>query len=98
MAFPENDVELMRNYIGTPWGVTPTKKIGEEVQTALGSVINVSPPIQERSPFPPHNRIPANIAAIGRRTARIRVTNSLGNLIPTLDQLNEVYTNVAKQE
>jgi hypothetical protein len=96
MDFPENDVELMRDYVGTRWTQKPSEKIGA-VRTALGSALHDgSHGIQEHNPFPPHNLI--NIAAVRRRNARIRVSSLLGNLNPILDQLDDVYMNAAKQE
>jgi hypothetical protein len=87
MAFPENDVELVRDYVAI-------LKV-EEVRAALGSVFNGSQPIQHRKPFPPHN--PINIPAVRIRTARIRVSNFLGSLKPIIDQLNDVLMKVASQ-
>ena len=47
-TFPENEVEVIRDYLGTS-GAKPSEKI-ETVRTALGSVLGG---IQEHNPFPP---------------------------------------------
>ena len=92
MAFPENDVEPLRDYVGTRWGQKPSEKIWA-VQNALASVVGH---IQDHNPFPPHNQI--NVPAVRRRDARARVSSLLVRWNPILDQLNDVYTNMAKQE
>jgi hypothetical protein len=91
-TFPENEVGVLRNYIGVV-GTKPSEKI-ETVVTAMP--LNGPVGILEHSPFPPHNLI--NEAAVKRRRARMLLGTFLGILSTTLDSLDDVYTNLGKRE
>jgi disulfide oxidoreductase YuzD len=98
VAFPENEIGIVRDYIGTS-NTTASETVSEKidaVRAALASVLSGGEIIQEHYPFPPGQLI--NTDAVTTRNARMLLNRFLDSLRAPLELLNDVYMHVAKQE
>src|SRR5215831_13627375 len=93
--FPENNVEVSREYIPTEVGQTPSQGIEEKVRAWL-----ITPEfIQDLSPIN-GQPISENFAALNREKARLRVRDHsfLGTFGTILDKLDAVYGHLGRHE
>jgi hypothetical protein len=90
-TFPENDVEVIGDYVGTEPGQIPSMKI-KAVTDALSSVLGNVP---EESLVPPFQPIESNKRALKRNGARQLLLDLLGRLGPTLCRWTDISANLS---
>src|SRR6266568_9674383 len=93
--FPENEVEISREYIPTTDGEMPSQKIAAVRAALSAGIVN---DIQERYPF--GSRRPINESAVKIRNARVLLRGFLEHqeVSTTLDKLDVAYSSLGKHE